>query len=90
MRAGQGPRCGERVARGRTSIPTPGGPRSITSPMRLDRAYAHRMKTVGVPEEIRVPREDERPAAVPEAQPPPSQEPVPVAEPAPEVEPVPA
>jgi hypothetical protein len=32
------------------------------------------MKTVGVPEEIRVPREDERPAVVPDPEPVPAPE----------------
>lgn len=36
---------------------------------RHERHYARRMKTVGEPEEIRIPREDERPAVVPAPEP---------------------
>jgi hypothetical protein len=42
------------------------------------------MKTVGEPEEIRIPREDERPAVLP------AEEPIPAAAPEPEAEPVPS
>jgi hypothetical protein len=44
------------------------------------------MKTVGEPEEIRIPREDERPAVIPAHEP----EPVPAEAPEREDEPVPA